>query len=585
MKTYSTSKFIHLRPYSLIGVICSVVILSGCLKGSPDAEVAKATSSQQASFQATNPEMIGGESVSTGCANEIDPALIASPQKLRELVRSIAGFGLRSTASNSHNNAIDWVEANLKKMPNVVIKSDTYEIDRWEPKPQAKDMAGRDLIAAGSLRVLDRDGVRKELPVAGAVPYSLPTSNLDSFNDLVYVPQGTAITKSNSKGKVIVREVGSSPLPYAGFLALSYYPSPDTLPRMGGQYDRPYLFTDGPLTQELVDAGVAGAKGLILIFDLPREQVAGYFDPHRGIHFVLPAVFVGADEGKLLKALAMENGKASIGIAAERGMAPTRNLIATLPGKSEEKIVIATNTDGNTWVQENGNAALLVLMDYLSRRPLECRPKTYEFVFGTAHLHISKEGTFRYAKELNKEYDQGKVAFAMVLEHLGTKEILPQPRADGGVGQELAFTGQMEPSGWFSSESPALFNATISAVRKHNLPQTLVLRGQDIPMTVRIPVHCSFGGIGGGFQSELIPTIALISGPWSLWAPSFGETALDFNHMHKQILTAGDILLALQGQRREILAGPFPLFRQLRDNGLPTCEFPNLPEQAPGESS
>lgn len=565
-------------------ILCVALFVSGCLSSESTSESSASTSVSQSSFQDTNPEMIGGGSMSTGCADEINPDLFADPTKLRELVRSVAGFGLRSTASQPHSNTIDWIEANLRRMPNLVIQSDSYEIDRWQPTPLAKDAPGRDLIASGSLSVLDEQGRTREVPIAGAVPYSLPTPKADRFNDLVYLPEGTAITRANSKDKVIVRYVGSSALPYAAFLALSYYVTPDLLPRMTSQYDRPYLFTDAPMAQEIVDAGVAGAKGMVLVFNLPKEQIAGYFDPHRGTHFVLPAVFVGAEEGELLKSLAIQNGKASVAIEAERDKAPTRNLIATLVGQSEEKIVVTTNTDGNTWVQENSNAALLALIDYMSRRPLECRPKTIEFVFGTAHLHISKEGTFRYATQLNKDYDEGKVAFAMVVEHLGTKEILPQPRSDGGPGQELAFTGKMEPTAWFASESPALFGATVNAVKKHNLPQTAVLRGQDIPMTVRLPVHCSFGGIGTAFHGELIPTIATISGPWSLWAPSFGESALDFDHMHKQLLAVGDILLNLQGLSREVIAGPIPLFRQLRNNGLPTCEFEFPPEQAPGEA-
>jgi hypothetical protein len=295
-------------------------------------------------------------------------------------------------------------------------------------------------------------------------------------------------------------------------------------------------------------------------------------------------VFVGVDEGEQLKKLAREGGSASVGVDAERSMAPTRNLIATLPGQSNERIVISTNTDGNTWVQENSVAGLLALADYLSRRPIECRPKTFEFLFGTAHLHIAKEGTVRYAKKLDKEYSEGTVSFAMVLEHLGTREILPVPRKNGGPGQELEYTGLSEPSAWFVSESPALVASTVQNLQKHGLGQTAVLRGQDVPTTARVPVHCSFGGIGGAFHGYLIPTIATISGPWSLWAPSFGEGAIDFDRMQKQLLASGDMLLGLQNQRREVLAGAVPLLRQLRDSGVPTCDHSLPAEQAPSST-
>lgn len=564
----------------LIAGVCSLMLIA-CTQSDPAPATSGITTTPN-EISTAQLEMIGGSEVSTGCGSEIESALFADADKLKKLARTNAGFGMRSTASAAHNNAIDWAESNLKRMRGFNIQSDSYTIDRWEPTPRASGQPGRDLVKAGSLQVRNASGAAQTLSVAGAVPYSLPNEGKGQTAPLVYIPGDTAITAANSKGKVVVRDVGSSPLPYAAFLALAYHISPDLIGRMAGSYDRPYLFTDGPMAQEIVDAGQAGAVGMVLVFNLPTEQISGYFDPHRGTHFVLPAVFVGVDEGEQLKKLAMEGGSASVGIEAERSMALTRNLIATLPGQSEERIVISTNTDGNTWVQENAVAGLLALADYLSRRPIGCRPKTFEFLFGTAHLHISKEGTVRYAKQLDKEYDDGTVSFAMVLEHLGTREILPVNRKNGGPGQELEYTGLAEPSAWFVSESPALVASTVQNLQKHGLGQTAVLRGQDVPTTLRVPVHCSFGGIGGAFHGYLIPTIATISGPWSLWAPSFGESAIDFDRMHKQLLASGDMLLSLQNQRREVLTGAIPLLRQLRDSGVPTCDHTLPGEQAPG---
>jgi hypothetical protein len=80
----------------------------------------------------------------------------------------------------------------------------------------------------------------------------------------------------------------------------------------------------------------------------------------------------------------------------------------------------------------------------------------------------------------------------------------------------------------------------------------------------------------------LIPTLSIISGPWSLWAPAFGEEAIDFERMRKQLLAVGDVILALDEVPREVIAEPYLRQRELRDEGCPTCpsEFP--PEMAPG---
>jgi len=121
---------IKIRSQATFAVLFATLLVSGCLGNDISPERTEAASVRQSSFQDTNPEMIGGDSMSTGCSDEMDPDLFADPAKLRELVRSVAGFGLRSTASEPHNNTIDWIEANLRRMPNLVVQSDSYDIDR-----------------------------------------------------------------------------------------------------------------------------------------------------------------------------------------------------------------------------------------------------------------------------------------------------------------------------------------------------------------------------------------------------------------------------------------------------------------------
>ena len=277
---------------------------------------------------------------------------------------------------------------------------------------------------------------------------------------------------------------------------------------------------------------------IIFAFDVPTEQVRGYWDPHNGTHYAVPAVFVGGDEGEELKGEAAGTVSATVVVRAETDDATTRNLIATLPGQSPERIVFSVNTDGNTWVQDDGNAGLLALARYLGDLPISCRPRTFEFAFGAAHLHISREGTEQYAAELDREYDDGTVAFAFAIEHLGTREIPPVPDADGS-GQHLEFTGNGEPFLWAAGDSEVLRQAAVTATQQRHLDFTAVLKGAGLPVMGQVPDICSFGGIGTAFHSHLIPTLAMISGPWSLWAPSFGESAIDFTRMRTQLLAAG----------------------------------------------
>jgi len=487
----------------------------------------------------------------------------------------MVGFGLRSTASRSNEKFIKWLKRQMRRLDGMKVRTEAIKLRRWQPLPKAEDGPGRDLARAGELSLLQSDGTTQAIPVAGAVPYALPTSDGGSQGPLVYLGPEEEITPENAAGKVVLREFPHRSIPYVGFTLLGIYITPDLAGRPGS-YERAYL---AALHEEMLAAGSAGAAGIVFVFDVPTEQVRGYWDPHNGTHYTVPAVFVGDVEGEQLKAVAGSNVSASVVVRAKADRARTRNLIATLPGQSPERIVFSVNTDGNTWVQDNGTAGLVALARYLAGLPMSCRPRTFEFAFGAAHLHISREGTDRYAAQLDQEYDDGTVAFAFALEHLGTREILPVP---DDSGKHLEFTGKGEPLLWAAGDSEALRQAAVTATQQRNLDYTAVLNGAELPVKGRVPEICSFGGIGGAFQRRLIPTLAMISGPWSLWAPSFGESAIDFTRMRTQLLAAGDAVLSLAALPSAQIAGDYPALRAQRAAGAPTCSHELPPEQAPG---
>lgn len=454
------------------------------------------------------------------------------------------------------------------------IQSDSYEIERWQPMMQAENGKGRSLSRSGSLSVNGQD-----IPIAGAVPYSLGTSDAGNTGQLVYLASNQPITAEH-RGKIIVREIPTDQDPvYGNMVAPPYtflfqfakYLSSALNELQTKKYDKPFLAAE-LMNKDLIAAGKVGAAGLILGFDVPRDQVTDYFDPHNGLHYRLPAVFLGSDEFAQIKALAASKKDARIVVKAERDKAMTRNLVATLPGMSEEKVVFVANTDGNTWVQENGVGGMVALAQYFAKLPLKCRPKTYEFAFNTGHLHISKEGTFRYVEKLNEEYKAKKVNFVFAVEHLGTREILAKPRLDGGFGRTLEFSGRAEPQAWFVAEDHLLMQkVAIEAAQRHNLPAVMISTGQDQPVQNRLPKQCDFGGIGNASHKNLIPTMATISGPWSLWAPSFGKDAIDFNLMRNQLLAIGDSVLALQKHSQAEIDGPYAAWRVARDQGKLVC--------------
>jgi hypothetical protein len=488
------------------------------------------------------------------------------------LVVMVVWLGLRARGRAAHNQAIAFLEDQLRAIPGLKIHSDYYTIDRWQPLAQALGgRPGRDLARSGGLRI-DHSGSVQTAPVIGAVPFSLPTSRTGHRGRLVYIAPGQSITPANAKGKIVLIDVAPNSVAYSLLGAIAYYRSPGS-PTMG-DYDRPYA---RDLNTPLFDAGVAQAAGVVFWWDAPTNQLEGYFDPHAGTRYRVPAVFVGSDHASRLKQLAATGASANVIVRAKWDRARTRNLLATLPGQTRERIILNSHTDGLDWVQENGSAGVIALARYLARVPRSQRHRDIEFALTSSHLGYRYDGTYRLAAQLNKEYPKGTVAFVISMEHMGTREILPS-----GPSKRLHFTGRPELTAWSApEESPVLVNASVAAVKRHKLHNVSVLKGVETPVADRVPQFCSQGGIGTNFNSQLIPTISTITGPWSLWAPSFGEHAVDFDRMRAQVLALGDVVRGLDRVPRALIAGAYIRERRERAHGTPTCDVTPPPKVAP----
>ena len=517
-----------------------------------------------------------GRAVAAGasCPSIVNAGSFATVAQLRRLVRQENRFGERYLASRAHNRTIDWIADQVGAIKGFKVRSDPFQVWRWLPRTKARARPGLDIGRAGGLSVTARNGKTTRVPVAGAVRWSKPTGKRGGRKGrLVYLGPDQDITTANSAGKVVVRDFPGTALPYAAFGIIGVYVSPD-LASASGAYERPFL---NELHQELLAASKAGAAGVVYTFNVPRKQVHGYGDPHTGTIFRVPALFVGGAEAKRLRSLAAAGASARVVVRAKVERARTSNVIATLPGQSSQRIILGANTDGQSWVQENGVAGMIAVARYYAGLPKRCRPRTLQIAFASAHDAIVSDGMGRYSAPLDAQYDKGSIAFAFAIEHLGTREILPN-----AAGNRLRFTGKGEPFLFGAGDSAALQEAAAAAAKRRKLDMTAVLKGLGLPTPGQVPPVCSMGGLGNFFHPKLIPTLAMISGPWSLYAPSFRESAIDYGRMRAQLLAVGDSVLALDGLSREQIAGGYLSMREQRAEGAPTCPPERYPQFAPG---
>lgn len=472
----------------------------------------------------------------------------------------LASYGLRATANPAHQAYVAWLESQLRAIPNLELRADDYDVLRWTP-------TGADLKAGSALNLL------APIAVSGVVPYAKPTSPAGISGALVYLPAGTPISEENAAGKIVLRDIeygNRRNLTLTAAMWWIYDPALTFLPELldsGAKTGAP-----APQKTDLAAAGQAGAAGVIFMHDLPREQIADWYRLYDGEHYSTPALYVGADEREQLKALAAEGGHAQITLTADVEPATTRMLVATLHGQQPDALAIESHTDGTNALWDNGPLTMLAMARYFAQFAAECRPRTLKFVFTTAHLHQSlvngpgSGGSFAlYAEEFDEDYQEGKGAAVIVIEHLGARHYEPTERSDGGPGRELRATDRTELNTFFVTESPGLQNALFDAVTRHDLRETLALRGTT-PPGAHLPVQDNFGGEGNPYIRHLLPTLAFITEPWTLFTPGFSvEELIDKELLYKQSLLFADLVLNLGPMPRAMIAGAATAERATRD--------------------
>ena len=495
------------------------------------------------------------------CLDGVSPKDMVSTGTLRKLNAEEARLGPRPTGGTAHRRYVNAIERRLKRIDGLRLKSLNYRIKRWDER--------RTALRVGNV----------SLPVAGPVPYSKSTGSRGRSAPLTYIPRGTPITAANASGRIVVRDSlpGLAPLAVFGreFFGTWTY-DPDGTIKGSDLYERDFL-SSASLRDDVIAAGRARAAGMVLLKDRPRSQLKGFYSPYEGVHWNVPGVFLGADEAQRVRdALQTGTPTARITVNARSRRATTRTILATLPGKSREKIVVESHTDGMNAVWDNGPVAMIAMARYLARLPLDCRRRTIQFAFVTGHLYQRLKrgerdgGAEQVAKRLDREYDRGRVAGVVVLEHLGAREYAYAPRP-GRPGRVLKRSGRSELVLTLISESTKLERAVRQVVRRHDLRRTALLAGAEPANNSRVPPRCSFGGEGTPYNHHLLPTVAMIAAPQILFSPPFGLNSIDFRLMRRQMLAFTDLTRRLDRMRLADIAGRVLEYRRQRRAGKPTC--------------
>ena len=218
----------------------------------------------------------------------------------------------------------------------------------------------------------------------------------------------------------------------------------------------------------------------------------GQFNPEGapGGPDAVPTLTISQDEGFMLRDMLAAGQRVQLTVSLdieEREGLRTENIYATLPGMSDEQIVVVTHTDGlfqGAMDNASGMATGIDIARHYAAMPRERRPRTMVFMALPDHHHGEAGRTLAL-----ETYDWSRVALILNAEH--TSQTLLY-----FYNQDLVTANAISARRWYVSGSPAL---------QQLVKQTF----QDFNVSVyRIPERSAGGSLGA--LTPLAPAFHLI---------------------------------------------------------------------------
>jgi hypothetical protein len=167
--------------------------------------------------------------------------------------------------------------------------------------------------------------------------------------------------------------------------------------------------------------GRAVEQGAAMVINIMAVPGNGQFQPEGGIPQI-PQFTLSMDEGFALKERLDKGEKVTVSarlIVPELTNLQTEYSVATLPGVSDEQIVVLTHTDGFFQAAMDnaaGAASALEIARYYAAKPLSERPRTMKFIQFTDHHH-GEVARGRPEVGIDATWPWDKVALKLTMEH------------------------------------------------------------------------------------------------------------------------------------------------------------------------
>jgi len=394
----------------------------------------------------------------------------ADARQMMAWIEAVVAQGIRRPGYPADRWVEGWAAEELRRLGLADVRLEPVELPYWEPR-HAELIAG------------------DERYVGFPLPHAAPGD----------VDAELTLDGGDVRGRLAVSQLDLLRMPQSGFrlLATSAY-DPE------GDFDTlEQVLPFGARFREVMDPAIAaGALGFVgLLTGFPWET-RDYYVPYDAVARPIPGVWLsGADGRRLLARLARGPVHGRLTVDVVQHPVTTHNVIGTLPGRSNEWVVIASHHDA-PWasaVEDASGIALVLAQAALwAALPREERPHNLLFLLTSGHM-AEAAGTrafiARYAALLERTVLQ------LHLEHVARRCI--------AIDGALQPTDEPEVRWWFTSRIPALQRAVAAALATHDLRRSLVL-----PPDVFGPMPTTDGAY---FHPAGVPLVHFLTAPMYLF--------------------------------------------------------------------
>lgn len=348
----------------------------------------------------------------------------------------------------------DWAIEKFHSFGVQDVEKDPIEVVRWKEN-------------SWSLKVWPKGQPENATELASwPIPLSESTAGLEG--DLVLSQKGQKF----SPGEIAVAEISLMEFPQNAMRdkVATWHHDPD------GDFDT--LVQTVPMSsrwQAIMEPEMkAGAGAVIMILDFPWET-RDYYVPYDAKPRGIPGLYLSRSDGAKLKAM-MAEGEMEARIEVDREMTKVinHNIVATLPGRSDEWIIIGSHHDGpwNSAVEDASGVSLVMAQaKYWAQVPESERPHNLLFLLNGGHM--SKGAGLQHFAKTRKDFLSNKVVTAIHLEHAARQPV--------AVDGKLVPSDKPEVRWWFTSYIPTLENIVAKAICEQNLGRSLMMPSTDWP--------------------------------------------------------------------------------------------------------